>query len=101
MIRVTFDIDPDGLANFTDGHLAALWHIAQANPAAHGDREAGELAGAVGFEIIRRWLRNTAPELYAHQPGDHHWKALQQHGKWAGPDHTWLPHADKVEGGAA
>ncbi|BDI07133.1 hypothetical protein [Sphaerotilus microaerophilus] len=93
MIRVTFDIDPAGLASFTDSHLAALWHIGQANPAAHGDREAGELAGAVGFEIIRRWLSDTAPELHAHQPGDHHWKTLLQHGLWSGPGGAWMPHS--------
>ncbi|HMW21961.1 MAG TPA: hypothetical protein PKC59_00895 [Burkholderiaceae bacterium] len=93
MIRVTFDIDPAGLASVTDSHLAALWHIGQANPAPHGDRQAGELAGAVGFEIVRRWLAACAPELYAHQPGDHHWKTLLQHGLWAGPGGAWVPHA--------
>ena len=56
MIRVSFDINPDGLASITDSHLAALWHISQANPAPHGDRDAGELARAVGVEIVRRWL---------------------------------------------
>lgn len=94
MIRITFDIDADRLTSFTDSHLAALWHIAQANPAPHGDREAGELAGAVGFEIIRRWLSATPPELYAHQPSDHHWKTLHRHGLWAGPGGAWVPNAD-------
>lgn len=93
MIRVAFDINTDGLASVTDSHLAALWHITQANPAPHGDLQAGELAGAVGFEIIRRWLAATAPELYAHQPGDHHWKTLVRHGLWSGPGGAWVPHA--------
>ncbi|MBK6716560.1 MAG: hypothetical protein IPG57_16105 [Burkholderiales bacterium] len=92
MIRVTFDIDPAGLASVTDSHLAALWHIGQANPAPHGDRQAGELAGAVGSEIVRRWLGTVQPELHAHQPGDHHWKTLLQHGLWAGPGGAWVPH---------
>ena len=111
MIRVTFDNDPASLASVTDSHLAALWHIGQANPAPHGDRQAGELAGAIGFEIIRRWLSTSTPELYAHQSGDHHWKTLLQHGLWAGPGGTWIPHptptsttsttCDATEGAAA
>jgi hypothetical protein len=80
MIRVTFDIDPARLGSFTDSHLAALWHVSQANPAPHGDREAGELAAAVGCEILRRWLAATPPELYAHQAGDHAVKRLHTAG---------------------
>ncbi|RZS47499.1 hypothetical protein [Sphaerotilus mobilis] len=89
MIRVTFDINPDGLGSFTDSHLAALWHVSQANPAQHGDCQAGELARAVGVEIVRRWLAETPPELYAHQPSDHYWQTLVRHGAWTGQGGTW------------
>lgn len=92
MIRVTFDIDPAGLPTVNDSHLAALWHIGQANPAQHGDREAGELVKTVGIEIIRRWLANVPPELYAHQSDDYHWKTLMTHGAWSGPGGAWVPH---------
>ncbi len=104
MIRVTFDINTDGLSTVTDGHLAALWHVSQANPAQHGDRDAGELARAVGVEIVRRWLALTGPELFAHQPADHYWQTLVRHGAWTGPDATWQPRAaveSPSEGGAA
>jgi hypothetical protein len=104
MIRVTFDINTDALASVTDSHLSALWHVSQANPAPHGDRVAGELAGAIGAEIVRRWLADVRPELYAHQPGDHHWQTLVRHGAWTGPGSTWQPRAAdlvNVDGGAA
>jgi hypothetical protein len=112
MIRVSFDINPDCLASVTDSHLAALWHISQANPAPHGDRDAGELARAVSVEIVRRWLAQGQPELYTHQPGDHYWRTLMQHGCWSGPDDTWRPHGaaqattttpphEAVQGGAS
>ncbi|MEY4751370.1 MAG: hypothetical protein RIQ60_3584 [Pseudomonadota bacterium] len=104
MIRVTFTIDPARLASVNDTHLAALWHISQANPAPHGDREAGELAGAVGAEIVRRWLAGVGPELYTHQPADHYWQTLMRHGAWTGPAGAWEPRAAgvaAVEGGAA
>ncbi|MCK6427405.1 MAG: hypothetical protein L6Q75_20310 [Burkholderiaceae bacterium] len=71
MVRVTFEIDPAGLRTVTDSHLAALWHVSQANPAPHGDRDACALAGAVTAEILRRWLAETPPDLYAHQAADH------------------------------
>jgi len=84
---VTITIDTDALSNFTDTYLATLWHITQANPAPYGDREAGDLAEEVGREIIRRFLVNTQPELWAHQGRDHFWQALTNHcrlvnGKW-------------------
>lgn len=73
---ITITIDTDGIDNYTDTYLAQLWHIAQANPAPHGDHDASELVGNVGTEIIRRWIKRTGPELYHHQPGSDHWKAL-------------------------
>ncbi len=65
--RITFDVDADKLPHYTDQHLAALWHIAQANPAPFGDRGACEFAEKVGREIIRRFLVQTGPELWNHQ----------------------------------
>jgi hypothetical protein len=67
---VTISIDTAALQHHTDGHLAVLWHVAQANPAAYGDKQAGELAEAVGFEIIRRFMRTTEPVMCTHQPKD-------------------------------
>lgn len=64
---ITFEIDTDDLTSFTDQHLADLWHIAQANPAPYGNRDACRVAEYIGREIIRRWLSNTAPNLWSHQ----------------------------------
>jgi hypothetical protein len=94
--RITIEIDAAGLANLTDQALAAYWHIAQANPAPHGDRDAGELAGTIGFEIIRRWLANTRPELYHHQARDYYWAELRRLGKWI--DGEFVPGAVFVDG---
>ncbi|MGY0197691.1 hypothetical protein ACWA7J_21715 [Leptothrix sp. BB-4] len=96
MIRVTFDINPETLGSVTDSHLAGLWHVSQANPAPHGDRQAGELAMLISVEIVRRWLSTTGPELFAHQAADHYWQTLVRHGAWTGPCGTWVP-----SGGAA
>ena len=93
---ITFEIDTAGLGRVTDAHLAALWHIAQHNPAPHGDRDAGELAGSIGFEIIRRWLAKAPPELYHHQARDHYWKELSGLGKWR--DGQFVPGGVRVDG---
>lgn len=74
--RITIDIDTDALGNLTDTYLAALWHAAQANPAPIRDREAGAVAECIGREIIRRFLADTPPELWAHQGGHADWYAL-------------------------
>jgi hypothetical protein len=87
--RITFEIDTDTLADLDDGYLAQLWHIAQANPAPHGDRDAGELVDRLSTLIISRWLAGTAPELYYHQADDYAMKLLRQHGKWV--DGVWTP----------
>lgn len=73
---ITIEIDTDRLDGYTDAYLAQLWHIAQANPAPHGDSDASELVRDVGTEIIRRWLKRAGAELHTHQPGAHYWKAL-------------------------
>lgn len=64
---ITFAVDGSDLGRFNDGHLAQLWHIAQANPAPYGDRTACMLAEEIGREIIRRWLGSVPPELWRHQ----------------------------------
>ncbi|MDA8522333.1 hypothetical protein [Acidovorax sp. NCPPB 4044] len=71
---ITFKVDEGNLPNYTDEYLAALWHIAQANPAPFGDSAACAFAEHVGREIISRWLGSVPPELWLHQ-GRHAAKA--------------------------
>lgn len=53
-VSIAFEIDTDRLGSYTDVYLAQLWHIAQSNPAPHGDKDASNLVKCVGTEIIRR-----------------------------------------------
>ena len=69
---VTIEVDTDALRNVTDAHLVNLWHVAQANPAPMEDRDAGRLAEHIGREIIRRFIAERDPELWARQ-GSHAW----------------------------
>lgn len=78
-------IDPDKLPSYSDEFLAALWHVAQWNPAPHGDYRAGEIASKLGFEIIRRWLATAPVEMYHHQQRDNYWQALTQFAKYEPP----------------
>jgi hypothetical protein len=65
---ITITFDTDSLHSYTDQHIAALWHVAQANPAdGFKSHEPGQIAEAIGREIIRRFLAQTPPELWAHQ----------------------------------
>lgn len=73
---ITIAVDTDSLSGYTDSYIAQLWHVAQANPAPHGDRDACALAGALGFEIIRRWLASAPVELYHHQARQFEWRGL-------------------------
>lgn len=82
-IGITFDLNK--LASYTDEFLATLWHVAQANPAPHGDYQAGDIASKVGCEIIRRWLTNAPVEMYHHQQRDNYWQALRQLAKYEPP----------------
>lgn len=65
--RITFDVDASRLPGYTDQHLAALWHVAQANPAPFGDHKACDFAEHVAREIVRRFIAQTGPELWNHQ----------------------------------
>jgi hypothetical protein len=76
--QITVEVDEGRPGSYQDAHLAMLWHLAQANPAPHGDRAAGELAERIGREIIRRWLQATPPELWRHQGRDHYSQQLRQ-----------------------
>lgn len=71
---ITIDIDTNDLSRWNDRHLAAMWHVAQANPAdCFEDPAPGQLAEAIGREIIRRFLTNTPPEVYSHQGHHYFW----------------------------
>jgi hypothetical protein len=94
-VSITIEFDPASLRTYQDSHLATLWHLAQANPAAHGDRTAGEVAESVAREIVRRWLRATEPELWKHQGRDHYWSELRRHGKWIDGKYTPTPAGDE------
>ena len=64
---ITLAIDTGTLSHWDDRYLVSLWHAAQANPASIADAAAGDMAEAIGREIIRRLLANTPPLLWAHQ----------------------------------
>ena len=87
--KITFEIDSDELAGFTDSHIASLWHIAQANPAPITDKQAGAIAENIGREIISRWLKRTGAELWNHQGRHHAQCLLTDHGKYV--DGEWQP----------
>lgn len=40
---ITFTVSTDDMGRMDDAHLAQFWHIAQANPAPFGDRDACDL----------------------------------------------------------
>lgn len=99
--EITITIKRGELRRYSDQFLATAWHVAQANPARHGDREAGELAEMIGREIIRRWVKSIEPAMYHHQGRDYYWDELRQLGKWK--DGVFVPSAagDDAEGGAS
>lgn len=99
--EITIKIDTSQLSTCSDAHLAALWHVAQANPAPHADKVAGDIAGSIGFEIIRRWLAKTRPELYHHQGRDYYWSELGRLAMFK--DGEWVPRteADAASNGRA
>lgn len=84
--RVEIEFDIHQLSSYSDSYLSFLWHLAQHNPAPHGDYHAGEAASKIGFEIIRRWLRKVEPEMYHHQQRDNYWSALTKLAKYEPPE---------------
>ena len=93
-ITVSIDIDTDRLSNYESDHLADLWHVAQANPAPIEDKAAGDLAEAIGREIIKRWLKDNPGNLYHHQGHHHYWSTLVDNGRWI--DGVWTPGKPEV-----
>jgi len=83
--RITITIDSAMLRSYADEFLATAWHLAQANPAPHGDHAAGDLAAKLGSEIIRRWLRGVEPALWHHQGSDYYWQQLRTFAKYVPP----------------
>lgn len=83
---VRIEIDTESLATVTDQDLAALWHVAQANPAPIDIQDAGKVAEAIGREIVRRFLKATAPALWNHQGS--HALSVQLEGLRARPEVT-------------
>lgn len=84
-VEITITFNEYSLPTYTDSHLAALWHLAQANPAdGFEDKRPAEIAERIGREIIRRWLSNAPIELYRHQGRHYYWHELSKHGKWTG-----------------
>lgn len=99
-IPITFDLNR--LSSYNDEFLATLWHVAQANPAPHGEYQAGDIASRIGFEIISRWLGKAPVEMYRHQQRDNYWSALTKLAKYEPPagvdgtdpvwhDGRWVP----------
>lgn len=81
-VAITLTFDPDQLHNCSDERLATLWHVAQANPAPHGDHQPGDIAEKVGREIIRRWLGSTAPALWHHTGRSYYWRQLTRFARY-------------------
>lgn len=98
MHTITIQIDEHQLTTLEDSALAAFWHVAQWNPAPHGDRDAGSLAEAIGREIVRRWLAAAPVALWHHQGSHYGMKVLREHGHWPGPNHdVWVHGPSKTE----
>lgn len=98
---IALSIDTDALSTRDDAQLAALWSVAQINPALTTDADACKLVKCIGSEIIRRWLDSAPKMLYDHQPDMHYWHVLSAHGSWTGPGRTWQPDAEKMSQQAA
>lgn len=69
-VVIEIDTDAGALSTLASGHLANLWHVAQTNPAAYGDRDASQLVKSLGDEIVRRWLAEVPADRFVHQAED-------------------------------
>lgn len=76
-VAITIEVDTDSLSNTTDEHLLHLWHVAQANPAAYGDKEAVKLAESLRHEIVRRWIDSQTPGIWNFQGHEHLAKQIE------------------------
>ncbi|CAJ0819201.1 hypothetical protein LMG19087_03687 [Ralstonia wenshanensis] len=88
---ITFNIDTDRLQSYSDEYIAALWHIAQVNPAPHADHDAGVLVEHIGREIILRWLRGVPVPVWNVQGRDYYHQQLIRFARWNGAD--WVADA--------
>lgn len=93
-VTIAIDFDYKDLRRVPDARLAMLWHVAQANPAPHGDEQASEIVSRVGREIVRRWLAGTAPEMCRHQERSYYWQHLGRFASYR--DGDWRPDPDKL-----
>lgn len=80
------EINDGELRKLSASRLMLAWHLAQANPAPHGDHAAGELVERVGREIIRRWIGTVEPELWRHQGRHYSSRWLGQFAKYVPGD---------------
>lgn len=102
VVSITVPIDLTHLRAVNDKYLAAWWHVAQLNPAEHGDHAAGELVGKLTAEIVRRFLAAAEPELYHHQPRDYYWENLRRFARYVPKDGDfyggeWVLREDKED----
>ncbi|MDO3512604.1 hypothetical protein Q3P06_11810 [Ralstonia pseudosolanacearum] len=89
---ITFEIDTACLPSRTDEYVAALWYVAQCQPAAHGDHDAGEFAELVGREIIQRWMRGVPVPVWNIQGRDYYHQQLTRFARWNGK--AWVAASD-------
>lgn len=102
---VTVEFDLENLTGYADEYLAALWAVAQLDPARMGDWAAGEAARRLGREITRRWLARIGLPMGRHKPADHYWTTLSMLARYVPPagvstddeerwhEGHWLPRA--------
>ncbi|MDX3455094.1 hypothetical protein PV396_24655 [Streptomyces sp. ME02-8801-2C] len=93
-VTISIDLDLNALSRVSDSRLAMVWHVAQANPAPHADEMAGRVVAKVGWEIIRRWLAATPPEMYHHQQDHYRGKHLSRFAIYR--DGDWHPDPTKL-----
>lgn len=87
--EITITLEWAELRSYEDSTLAMLWQVAQANPAPHGDKAAGEIAERIGREIIRRFVANAGAVLWKHQGRDYYWSELGRLAVFK--DGQWVP----------
>lgn len=92
---VTFKIDTSLLPTYNDEYIAALWHIAQLNPAPHADHDAGVLTEHIGREIVMRWLRCVPVPVWNVQGRDYYHHQLIRFARWNGVE--WVPDTAATE----